>query len=464
MADLNSQPAPSVPPFLGEMPTEVIELICFQFHRPVKWIPWRFPIDGARKALLSLCQTCKRLHEIALPHLYRYVHIEPRETGLVSFTRSLLRNQQLGDFVRQIKIEQHSGLERDQVIESYFASQQADFLAGETKGADDKITGCDQWYTIRTIDLLLSSLRNIEYLALGIKNDYYRNDCFTYIRDKHLDDTDFLHRLKEVMVYNIDESGFKIISTTALFSIAPIQKMRLISCSHLLEFNSFCLPSLLELRLDEPYLDRTELIRLVKSCPNLQLLRYQRAWYSMDGSYPTATCPGGGTGMSLAISHLKKRLWTLSLSFHDRFHPDKTSMASFAEFSKLRNLTIETYGLADRIEDPDWVDNQDVDEHGLSSEEDYWGEDLEMFKDHTLALQPWVHKLQSSLQLLRINHAMNFLKPGFSILAERAKDDLPNLRILVVDRCLRFHDLFRGTNIDYIEPGHPQYYKYKEEV
>lgn len=444
------------------MPVEIIEMICSQFHHPVKIIRWQFPIDEARKALFNLCRTSKRRHEIALSHLYRFVHISARETRLIPFTTSLLCNPHLGGFVRQIKIEKGGSFERNRVIESHLASQQADLLAGDKSRIDGKITGCGDWYTINTLDLLLNQLRNVVYLAMRIDDKDYRDDCFTHIRDKHLDDKEFLHQLKEVIVYH--EEGFKLAPTTALLSITPIQKLRLIHCHQFPTLNCFCLPSLLELKLYESYLEQTALIRLVKSCPNLQLLRYQRAWYSMDGSYPTATCPGGGTGMSLAISHLKKRLWTLSLSFHDRFHPDKTSMASFAEFSKLRNLTIETYGLADRIEDPDWVDNQDVDEHGLSSEEDYWGEDLEMFKDHTLALQPWVHKLQSSLQLLRINHAMNFLKPGFSILAERAKDDLPNLRILVVDRCLRFHDLFRGTNIDYIEPGHPQYYKYKEEV
>lgn len=431
---------------INSLPVEVLDNICELFTWPHKLDDEVEDQNEARETLASLCRSSRRLHQVSLPHLYRNISLRAQSAPLIPFTRTLLEDQNLADLVRTIDLDYDHGLNRDQTIENHLATQEPDFLAGEVVRTDGTVTGCGEWYDTRIIDLLFSKLQNVERLTIHVVDWNYGRDPFTYIRDKHLDDRQFLCRLNEVIVCNM-ETGFEMGSISALLSVIPVQKMRVVHCFEVLEFDSCCLPSLLELRLEDSGLDNTKLARLLKSCPNLQFFFYKidkidPYWDEMgfnDGRI------GGAEGMSRAIRHLKKRLKALSLDFMHPMDQAKTPMDSFVEFSKLKSLKIEMYALAGRREDISAAKDQPS---------EWWVES----DDYTVALQPWLHKLPKSLERLYISRA-RFSGAEISNLASRANTDFPNLRLLCVDAELGLERLFQDTKIEYIDSTNPLWFK-----
>lgn len=432
---------------LNELPVEVIDNICLQlrecsadsFRGQHPWIP------AAKKALLNLCRTSKKLHRIALPHLYYYVDVN-YDDRLVPFVRLLFDHPHLANQIHKISLNENEVLEHDQVLERHFSTQSPISLPETWVTQDGAVmaNGRDDVYAIRLLDFLLTKARNLEFIDLTVNHDAYFNlQCFTRIIDMHAADTEFLRRLKEVVLRHWDtENGFDFEAIIPLLCKTEVKKLTLWSCTRIMDFEGCSFPSLLDLRVLDSGLSEDGLARIVEWCPNLRHFTYTLGGALVVDGGDLAT----PEQIVSALSPLSKTLRTLLLylPYEEGDGGDGSEpIGSMTHFSRLKDLTIDIDALAGEVEEPP-----------NSSSSASLGE---IVLQHEGSLARWLKLLPRSLQNLcilrhweRHPQPKDALRVELSILADRAAD-FPNLETLTVDDKIGLKALFKKTRIEYIE-------------
>lgn len=433
---------------LNELPIEVIDNICLQlrdcsadsYRGQHPWVP------VAKKGLLNLCRTSKKLYRIARPHLYYHVNIN-YDDPLVPFIRLLYDHPHLGNLVHKIDLNPSDVLEHDQVLERYFSTQTPIPLPETWTTQDGAVmaNGPDDVYAIRLLDFLLTKASNLEFFDLTVNHDDYFNlRSFTHILNNHASDTGFLSRLKEIVLRHWDtENGFDFEAIIPLLSITQVQKLTMWSCIRIMDCNNCSFQSLTELKLLDSGLSAEELARIIQWCPNLQHFSY-----TLGGALVVEGCDdlANPEEIGSVLLPLRDNLRTLFLylPFEGRWNDDpRDPISSLVQLSRLESLTIDLDTLAGESEDSIGSPDSASLEETLLEQKDF--------------LATWVNKLPRSLQNLCIlrhwesNHRSK--KPlclELSLLVDR-KAKFPNLKSLIVDEQLGLELVFQGSGIDYLE-------------
>lgn len=381
--------------------------------------------------------TSRKLHRVALPHLYYYINID-HQHRLVPFVRFIFDYPHLADLVHRIDLDDCDKFENDQVLENYFQTQPPISLPEPTiRYWFAKANGPEDVYDIRLMDLMLTKCHNLEFLDLTNGcGEIFDNQCFNRIRDNHTADTLFLSKLKGMTVRQWDgEHGFDFESVTTLISMTKIQTLTLWGCIGVTDIDDYCFPSLVELTISDSGLRQDEFVRIVKCCPDLQYFSY-----ALTGSHRTDQDDLiTAEQISSVLAPLGQTLRKLLLYLP--FEEDKggNPVGSMRNFSRLESLTIDITALAGEHD-------SNLGAWNYASLE----ATVLQYKD---CLAGWLDLLPRSLQNLCILRHFETewyhrdVRFELAMLADRATD-FPNLETLTVDDDLGVAAWFEGTNIE----------------